>query len=76
MFFIHGWNIYKSHYLKKYISDFNESINMMIEKEEVIHISKINSSDTLNDNDNDDNEYDDNDNNDDNENIYILKKIE
>ena len=71
---IHTWMkyIYKSHYFKgKYISDFNESINMMIEKEEVIHISKINSSDTLNDNDNDDNEYDDNDNNDDNENIDI-----
>ena len=71
---IHTWMkyIYKSHYFKgKYISDFNESINMMIEKEEVIQISKINSSDTLNDNDNDDDNDDNDDNNDNNEKIDI-----
>ena len=48
---IHTWMkyIYKSHYIRgNYISDFNESINMMIEKEEVIDIPKFKSSDTLN----------------------------
>lgn len=57
---LHTWmkHIYKSHYFKgNYIFDLNDSINCMIETEEVIKIPKLKSCDTLNEEDIDD-EYD------------------